>query len=432
VILGFFTDLFWEKTEKRDTFGLRGESPWEISDLSGDLTKAGSLISEEKSLSITAVWACIRVLAWTKASLPLITYKRLSKGKDRAYDNPKYKLLHDKPNPEMTAFAFRSLLSVWQNLWGAGIAEIEFVAGEPIAFWPIPPWLVKAVRKKENNTLWYEIKTPDNKTRHVPDYQIYILPSLQTNVENWKSPIQVHRETLGLSLAMTDFGALTFGQGTNPSGILMHPGKLKETSEESIREKFKKQYEGLSRSHRLMLLEEGMKFERVGLPPEDAQYLQSRQFNVIEICRIYSVPPFMIQETEKATSFGTGIEEMNLGMITYTMRPYLVQDEQELQSKIFHSDDSYFAEYNLEALLRGRTLERYQAYQIGNLMGMWSIDELREKENANPLPNGAGSKHYVQMNMAAVEDIGKEIVPVIPATKIAPKNGKEIMNAIPE
>lgn len=432
--MGFLADSLWEK---RTIFGLRGESPWNIADFGGTQTKSGALVSEEKSLSITAVWACIRTLAWTKASLPLITYKRLPKGKIRAYDNPKYKLLHDKSNPEMTAFSFRALMSTWQNLWGAGIAEIEFKGGEPVAFWPLPPWMVRPIRKSDDKSLWYEVKIPNNETRLIPNYQIYILPSLQTSVDDWMSPIQVHRETLGLSLAMTDFGAKTFGQGTNPSGILMHPGRLREQSEESIKEKFKKQYEGLSNSHRLMLLEEGMKFERVGLPPEDAQYLQSRQFNVIEICRIYSVPPFMIQETEKATSFGSGIEEMNLGMITYTMRPYLVQDEQELQSKIFSDNDDYFAEYNLDALLRGRTLDRFQAYQIAMDRGIYSIDDIREKENENPLPDGVGSKHYVQMNMMAVEDAGKINAMNMLAktgTNIAqkPKNGKEFANALSE
>jgi HK97 family phage portal protein len=403
--LGFLADLLWEK---RDTFGLRGESPWSFVDMSANPTKSGASVSENTALSLTAVWACIRVLAWTKASLPLITYRRLPQGKERAHNNPKYKLLHDSPNPEQTSFAFRSLISVWQNLWGAGLAEIEIRAGEPYALWPIPPWTATPIRKTDKS-LWYEIKVSPGITRILPSYQVYVLPSLQTSADNWLSPIGVHRETIGLSMAMNEFGAKTFGQGTNPSGILLHPGRLREQSEESIRDKFKKQYEGLSNSHRLMLLEEGMKFERVGLPPEDAQYLESRRFSIYDICRIYSVPAFMVQETEKSTSFGTGIEEMNLGMITYTMRPYLVQDEQEIKKKIFNGDDEYFAEYNLDALMRGRTLERYQAYQIGSMLGMWSIDELREKENENPLPDGKGSKHYVQLNMQAVEDPPKEV-----------------------
>jgi len=358
--MGFLTKYI---TEKRQLpFGLGGESPWAISDLVANPTKSGSVVTENLSLSVTAVWACVRILAWTQASLPLITYERLvPRGKRRATEHPVYKLLHSKPNVEQTSFDFRSLISVHQNLWGAGIAEIEFTkGGTPKALWPIPPWLVTPKKKKGSKALYYEIKV-GNETKKIPHYKLLIFPSLQTNQYEWKSPIAVHRETIGMSMALLEFGAKTFGEGTNPAGVITHPSRLKEGSEKDLRESLK-QYAGLGGAHRLMLLEEAMKFERIGLPPEDAQYLETRKFSVEEIARIYNVPLHMIQHLEKSTSWGTGIEEMTIGFVVFTLRPYLVQWEQEIFKKLFFNEGEFFAEHLIEGLLRGKQSERFESY----------------------------------------------------------------------
>jgi len=394
--MGFLTDFI---TEKRSLpFGIKGESPWMIADIIGNPVKSGAIVTEELSLSVSAIWACIRILAWTQASLPLITYKRLSpRGKERATKHPLYKLLHSEPNPEQTSFDFRSLISVHQNLWGAGIAEIQFKRGQPIALWPIPPWLVK-IKKNKSGSLFYEV-TIGTEKRKIPYYKALVFPSLQSNQYEWKSPIQVHKETVGLSMALLDFGAKTFGQGTNPAGILSHPGKLKEQSEKDIRTKFKESYEGLSNSHRLMLLEEGMKFDRIGLPPEDAQYLETRRFSIEEAARIYNVPLHMLQHLEKSTSWGTGIEEMTIGFVTYTLRPYLVQWEQEIYRKLFIDDEEHFAEFLIEGLLRGKQSERFTAYATARQWGWMSANDVREIENKNPLPGDQGDIYLVPMNM---------------------------------
>lgn len=409
--MGFLTNSI---TEKRALpFGLGGESPWTIADLISNPTKSGALVTENLSLSVTAVWACLRILAWTQASLPLITYKRLTpRGKKRAIMHSNYKLLHSAPNSEMTSFDFRSLISVHQNLWGAGIAEIEFDRkGMPKALWPIPPWLVTPKKEKGKKALFYEVKIGSEKKK-IPHYRLLIFPSLQTNRWEWKSPIQVHRETIGMSMALLEFGSKTFGEGTNPCATITHPNKLKEDSEKSLRKSLE-QYSGLGGAHRIMLLEEAMTFKRIGLPPEDAQYLETRKFSIEEIARIYNVPLHMIQHLEKSTSWGTGIEEMTMGFVAFTLRPYLVQWEQEIHKKLFVGDDEHFAEFLIEGLLRGKQSERFEAYAKARTGGWMSADDVREIENSNPLPDGRGDIYLQPLNM---RDVSKEPIIKEPGT----------------
>jgi HK97 family phage portal protein len=361
-------------------------------------TASGATVTEKSSLGLTAIYSAVKLIAWTLASLPLPVYKRLTpRGKERAPNHPNYKLLHDTPNPEITSFKWRELMSAHQNLWGAGISEIEFDAsGRPIALWPLPPWRVEP-KMTENKTILYKLHLDTGGFRILSSYQVLVFPALSCSNHAWMSPIATHRETIGAAMAVREFGARTFGQGTNPSGILKHPGRLKETSEEDIRKKFKESYEGLSKAHRLMLLEDGMTFEKVGLPAEDAQYLETRKFDVSEIARIFNVPLHLLQDHEKSTSWGSGIEEMNLGFVTFTLRPYLVQWEQEIQRRLFDGDE-YFAEFLIEGLLRGKTTERYNAYQIGRQNGWLSANDIREFENMNPLEGDQGDIYLVPLN----------------------------------
>lgn len=361
-------------------------------------TASGATVTEKSSLGLTAVYSAVKLIAWTMASLPLPVYRRLKpRGKERAPDHPNYRLLHDTPNPELTSFKWRELMSVHQNLWGAGISEIEFdTNGLPIALWPLPPWRIEP-KMTENKAIIYKIHLENGGYRHLSSFQTVVFPALSCSNYAWMSPISVHRETIGAAMAVREFGARTFGQGTNPSGIISHPGKLKETSEEDIRAKFKDTYEGLSKAHRLMLLEDGMKFERIGLPAEDAQYLETRKFDTSEIARIFNVPLHLLQDHEKSTSWGSGIEEMNLGFVTFTLRPYLVQWEQEMQRRLFDGNE-YFPEFLIEGLLRGKISERYAAYQIARQNGWLSANDIREYENMNPLEGDQGDVYLVPLN----------------------------------
>lgn len=371
-------------------------------------TSSGVAVDEQGSMALTSVYSCIKILAWTIASLPLQVYKRLDpRGKERASNHPIYRLLHDQPNPEQTAFQWRSLTSVHQNLWGAGISEIERDSGgRPIALWPIPPWKVTPRRNAVTKAVTYEIRLDSGGTRTLTSHEVVVFPAIAWSSFEWMSPIALHRETIGSAKAVKEFGSKTFGQGVNPAGIVTHPGKLTENAHKSLRESFSG-YAGLGNSHRLMLLDEGMKWESVGLPPEDAQYLETRRFDVSEIARIYNVPLYMLQDHEKQTSWGSGIEEQKDGFVTFTMVPYFVQWEQELNRRLI-DDDQYFCEFLVAGLLRGKLSDRYAAYQVGRQNGWLSANDIRDLENLNPIPGKAGEMYLVPLNMQNAEYAGEK------------------------
>lgn len=412
--MGFLAQTIFEKRSSPSNLeivSLRNPPEWLNDLIGGQMTSAGKRVSQESALGVSAVYSCVRLIAWTIASLPLVTFKELNPGKKRAKDHPLYKLLHDKPNSEQSSFQWRALTSIHQNLWGAGISEIEFnKAGQPVALWPLPPWKVTPKRTANTKDLVYEVSI-DGQIKMLWPGQVIVFPALSTSVDAWMSPIAIHRETVGYAMALREFGSKTFGTGTNPAGILSGLKFNKEVSEESLREKFGTKYTGLGGAHRIMLLEEGTKFERIGLPPEDAQYLESNSFAVREIARIFNVPLHLIQETEKSTSWGSGIEEMTSGFITYTMRPYFVQWEQEFKNRLVFDED-VIVEFIVEGLLRGKLLERYQAYAVGRQWGWLSADDVNELENRNPLPDGQGKIYLVPMNMIDARNAGKEPKPI--------------------
>lgn len=371
-------------------------------------TKSGARVNEKTALSVTTVYACVRIISWTLAGLPIITYRRLKpKGKERATDHRVYKILHNSPNPEMTPFKYKALTSIHQNLYGAGISEIEFdKAGQPVALWPLPPWRVKPFRTTKK-ALVYKVWLPNGNTQNLAAHQVVVFEALQTHSDRWLSPIGVHRETVGMALALKEFGALTFGQGTNPASQLIFPGKFpEEMSSESHRNTLAEKYQGLSKSHRLMFTEHGAKFEKVGLPPADAQYLESQNHTVAEIARMFNVPLFLLNLLEKATTYGKGLEEIMRGFVNFGLTPYFVQWEQEFNKKLIF-EDVFFNEFLFDALLRGNIKDRYAAYASGRMWGHLNVDEIRELENRNPLPDNEGQPYLSPSNMITTSELMK-------------------------
>lgn len=361
-------------------------------------TSAGVHVNEESSMSITAVYSCVRLIAWALASLPLHVYAETENGKQKAKSHPLYRMLHTSPNDEQTSFKWRELMYTHMNLWGAGISEIEFNRfGEPVNLWPIPPWRVRPIRDKKTKKLVYRVRVSEDEEKDLLPFQVLVVSALSTSADSWMSPIQVHRETVGAAVAVKDFGARTFGQGTNPAGIITHPGKFKETSEQSLKEKFAG-YSGLGNSHRLMLLEDGVVYKRIGLPPEDAQYLETRQFDISEFARIYNIPLHLLQSHEKSTSWGSGLEELNTALVTYTLTPYIVQTEQEITKKLI-LDNTHYPKFQLSGLLRGKLLDRYESYRIAREAGILSANECRELEDMNRIEGDEGDMYTMPLNM---------------------------------
>ncbi|GBU21071.1 hypothetical protein R80B4_00960 [Fibrobacteres bacterium R8-0-B4] len=395
----FFTDLLREK--RSDVW----RNPPEIFTqmFGGDVTLAGARVNEHKTLSLTAAWAAIMIIARTMGVFPLPVYRRLSSGgKEKAPGHRLYKVLHSSPNPYMTAFNWRFLMAAHQCLWGAGVSEIEFDgAGNPVALWPLPPWALRPDKTPDGKII-YEFTDDKGRIHKFWPWQLLILPYFTKLDGGWLSPVGIHRETIGAALAVREFGARTFGQGVNPAAVISGVDYGTEEKEETF-EKMMKGYSGLDNAHRLLVLEDGVKFERIGLPPKDSQYLESRKFDVEEIARIYNVPLFMLQDHEKTTSWGSGIAEMKDGFITFTMQPICTQWEYEINNKLLGDNDDYYCKFTMDGLLRGNVKDRMEAYKTAASLGIYDVNEMRELEDRNPLPGDEGNARLVPMNMITLE-----------------------------
>lgn len=375
-------------------------------------SSAGVQIEHSNALEISAVIACVRVLSDSIASLPLKLYERDGAARTEARMHPLYRVLHDMPNTVMTSFTFREVLMLHLALWGNFYAEIVRDQGGNVqSLWPIPPNKVlvefysdQGVTRRRYHVQYGEIVLSDAEVLHIPGlgYNGYI----------GLSPISLARDTLGLAKATELYGSKFFANDATPGGILTHPGNLK--SEESIK-RLKADWQNLhqsaSNARRIAVLEEGMDFKQIGIPPEDSQFLETRKFQVAEIARIFRVPPHMIADVDRSTSWGTGIEQQTMGFVTYTLRPWLVRIEQAITAQLLRGrePERYYPEFSVEGLLRGDTSSRYQAYATARQWGWMSINEIRRSENMEPVPDDQGGDLYISpLNMAPASQVTQQ------------------------
>ena len=359
-------------------------------------TQSGIEVTEQSALTFSAVFSCVSVLSRSLAAMPLPVYQRRGRGRERAREHPAYNLLHSQPNREMTSYTFRSTLMAHLALWGNAYAEIvKERDGTPQSLWMIPPWRVEPMRTADKGNLYYEVELPNGQKKELQPYRMLHIMGLGVDGNKGLSPIAMHRQGVGMGLAAEEFGARFFGQGTNLGGIIEIPGKMRDETIRGLRADIQSKHEGLGKSHRLLFLEEGLKYHQAGMPMTDAQFLESRKFQINEVARIYNIPPHMIGDLDRATF--SNIEHQTIEFVTHTMTPWLVNWEQELNRKMFTGDD-YYAEFLVEGLLRGDSQSRAQFYNQMFNIGAYSINDIREKENENPI-GPEGDVHYVPMNM---------------------------------
>lgn len=379
-------------------------------------TKSGSAVSEFSAMQLSIVWACIKILSEDSASLPLHFYKmRKSGGRDRAWADDRYYLLHDRPNPEMTAMSFRESFASHLISWGNGYAEKEFTGGrirKPIALWPITPNRV-TVKRNEQKKIVYDVNMSGTDLPNVtlPRESVLHTPGLSFNGLVGYSPISAAREAIGLGMALEEFGERYFGDGLHPSAVVTHPNQVKDMG--AMRKAMDDIYGGLGNAHRLMLLEDGMKIEKIGIPPEDSQFLETRKFQNIEIgTRIYRLPPQMYGEYDKASTYASA-EQFSIDYVTKTLRSWLVRLEQSYNMALLDPSEygEFFYEHSIEGLLRGDIKTRFEAYVMGKRNGFLNADEIRQLENLNPIPDGLGQEFIVEKNMTGVQDLGKDETP---------------------
>ena len=376
-------------------------------------TTAGKTVTERSAMQMTAVYSCVRILAEAIAVLPLHVYEYTeSGGKQKAIKHPLYLLLHDEPNPEMSSFVFRETLMTHLLLWGNAYAQIiRNGKGEVIALYPLMPNKMR-VDRDERGQLYYEYQHSSDeadtlKGTCVKLHQSDVLhiPGLGFDGLVGYSPIAMAKNAIGMAIACEEYGAKFFANGAAPGGVLEHPGTIKDP--QRVRESWQSTYGGSGNSHRIAVLEEGMKYTPIGISPEQAQFLETRKFQINEIARIFRVPPHMVGDLEKS-SF-SNIEQQSLEFVKYTLDPWVIRWEQSLARVLLSADEKkkYFIHFNLEGLLRGDYQSRMNGYAIGRQNGWMSANDIRELENLDKIPAEEGGDLYlINGNMLPLKNAG--------------------------
>ena len=362
---------------------------------------SGKRVNERSAMQMTAVYSCVRILSEAVAGLPLHLYQYTDKGsKEKAVDNPLYFLLHDEPNTEMTSFVFRETLMTHLLLWGNAYSQIiRNGKGETVGLYPLMPDRM-TVGRDEKGRLYYEYmvssddaKTLKDGTVRLSPYDVLHIPGLGFDGLVGYSPIAMAKNAIGLAIAAEEYGSKFYANGATPSGILEYPGTVKEP--DKVRESWNAGFGGSSNAHKIAVLEEGMKYTPISISPNEAQFLETRKFQINEIARIFRVPPHMVGDLEKS-SF-SNIEQQSLEFVKYTLEPWLVRWEQAMQRALIPQDDKskYFIKFNVDGLLRGDYQSRMQGYATARQNGWMSANDIRELENLDRIPAEDGGDLYL-------------------------------------
>lgn len=365
-------------------------------------TTSGKPVNERTAMQTTAVYACVRILAEAIASLPLHVYEYQDDGgKKLVHDHPLYYLLHDEPNPEMTSFVFRETLMSHLLIWGNAYAQIiRDGAGRVLGLYPLLPDKME-VQRDDRGNIYYVYSRNSDENPMFKEYgniklkaeDVLHIPGLGFDGLIGYSPIAMAKNAVGMTLACEEYGASFFANGANPGGVLEHPGVLKDPSK--VRESWNSVYRGVNNAHKIAVLEEGMKYQQIGIPPEEAQFLETRKFQINEIARLYRIPPHMVGDLDKS-SF-SNIEQQSLEFVKYTLDPWVIRWEQSLQRSLLLPGEKgkYFIKLNVDGLLRGDYQSRMNGYAVGRQNGWFSANDIREMENMNPIPDEEGGNLYL-------------------------------------
>lgn len=405
-IFDFIRGLFKSRDKPQDRYFFSG-APF----LFGK-SISGQTVNEFSAMRVSAVYACVRILAESIAALPLHVYRYNDGGKERDFNHPLYFLLHDAPNAEMTSFTFREVMTVNLVLWGNCYAYIHRNnGGRVIGLYPLMSNRM-TVERDENNEIVYRY-TPSTADKQfdksaqvtLQRHEVLHIPALGFNGLIGFSPIAMARNAIGVAIATEEFGAKFFENGARPSGVLTHPSTIKDP--DKLREEWQKVYGGSENSGKVAVLEEGMKYESISIPPNDAQFLDTRKFQINEIARIFRIPPHMLADLERATF--SNITHQSLEFVMYSLMPWLTRWEQSMNKALFLQSErgKYFVKFSVEGLLRGDYETRMRGYQLAIQNGIMSVNEVRELEDFNKIPaDEGGDLHLVNGNVAKLKDAG--------------------------
>ena len=382
-------------------FDLRGI---EWTESSSSRTPSGIRVNADNSMACSAYTACIRVISDAVSALPLHVYERLSNGgKAKAQQHPVYRLLHMQPNPWQTAQEFRDWMTGMYLHYGASYAEIRPGArGAVSELWPLHSSRMEAERL-ENGTVRYKYREPNGRQTIYSQEQIFCL---RFTTEDGIKPIptyKIFQNAIGLAQALEAHGSTYFGNGARPGIVLESDNPIPAEAAERLREQWERMHRGPDRAHRTAVLPNGVKAHELSGSNEAAQFLETRQYQVIEICRAFRVPPHMIQDLTRSTY--SNIEVQGTEFVQHCLLPHLKRWEAAISRDLIVDDERYFAEHSVSGLLRGDHASR-SAYYVSALQNGWmTVNEIRELENLNPI-GPEGDKHFVQLNMTTLDAIG--------------------------
>lgn len=367
---------------------------------------SGKNVSALSAMQMSAVYACVRVIAETVASLPLNVFEVTDKGSQKAYDHPLYRLLHDEPNHEMTSFIWRETMLTHLLLWGNSYTQIIRSGRNGILeLYPLLPDQM-TVDRASNGELTYEYTASSGQTVKLRPEEVLHIPGLGFDGIMGYSPIAMEKNAIGLGIAAEEYGSKFFANGARPGGVLTHPHTVKDPKR--LRESWNAAYGGSGNSGRVAVLEEGMEYKPITMPNNEAQYLETRKFQVEEICRIYRVPPHMIGDLSHATF--SNIEHQSISFAVHTIRPWLARIEQALNRALIADNEKgrFYVQFNLDGLMRGDYKSRMDGYAVARQNGWMSANDIRELENMNPIPDEEGGNTYLcNGNMIPIASVAK-------------------------
>lgn len=399
-----FAKLFRARDKPRDAVS---DAPSVFFGASG----AGKSVTPTTAMRLSAVYACVRVIAETIASLPLNVYEITPDGSRKATDHPLYRLLHDEPNSEMTSFVWRETMLTHLLLWGNSYTQvIRSGRNGVLSLYPLLPDKMDVDRDSAGN-LTYEYTASDGQTYSLtPVYDVLHIPGLGFDGVVGYSPIAMEKNAVGLGLATEEYGAKFFANGATPSGVLNHPGHVKDPK--ALRESWNAAYGGSSNAGKVAVLEEGMTYTAVSVPNSDAQFLETRKFQLNEICRMFRVPPHMVGDLEHATF--SNIEHQSISFAVHTIRPWLVRIEQALNRGLFTDKEKgrFYVQFNMDGLMRGDYKSRMDGYAVARQNGWMSANDIRALENMNPIPAEQGGDDYlINGNMISIKQAANVCAP---------------------
>ena len=405
--MGFFSSLFRSRASPQNRTAGSGYTFY----FGG--TTSGKAVTERSAMQMTAVYSCVRILAEAVAGLPLNLYRYTGDGgKEKAIGHPLYLLLHDEPNPEMTSFVFRETLMTHLLLWGNAYAQIiRNGKGEVVALYPLMPNKM-TVDRDERGQLYYSYQRSNDEAVCSKEQTVILRPTDVLHVPGLGfdglvgySPIAMAKNAIGMAIACEEYGAKFFANGAAPGGVLEHPGTIKDP--QRVRESWQSTFGGSGNANKIAVLEEGMKYTPIGISPEQAQFLETRKFQINEIARIFRVPPHMVGDLEKS-SF-SNIEQQSLEFVKYTLEPWVIRWEQSIQRTLLTQEEKaqYFVKFNLEGLLRGDYQSRMNGYATARQNGWMSANDIRELENLDRIPAEEGGDLYlINGNMLPLKQAG--------------------------